>query len=293
MDFRQLESFVAVYRQRNLTEAAKQIAISQQGLSKMIQRLEQELESPLFLRVKNRLIPTEFGDLFYREAVDLLERYRQSMEVLARARQRQRGLRVGFASNVAGMLDFEKLLNRFSREFPDIPLDILSETDFVCEEKLLKGELDAAFCIGPFSSAAIKSYPLAAESLLALVNRDNPLSGREALEIGDIGECPVIAADERNKDYAALMRMFADQGKTPNIVRKSSDPITHLKFVEQNAGISIFPEHWKGLLHLSDRVAALPVCHVQQRRLYLITNASREARLEIRQFVRTVCPQTK
>ena len=104
-------------------------------------------------------------------------------------------------------------------------------------------------------------------------------------------DCPVIAADSKNKGYTALLKIFQEKGFTPDIVMQSSDPLIHLKFVEKNTGISIFPEHWRRFFSISDRVKTIPIADVQKRSLYLITNAGRENRLELRRFVRTVCKE--
>ncbi|MDO5410334.1 MAG: LysR family transcriptional regulator [Lachnospiraceae bacterium] len=289
MEYRQLEYYIAVFEQKNLTAAAKQLSITQQGLSKTIQKLEQELEMPLFLRVKNHLIPTEFGELVYREARRLVNEYKKTMDVLEEAKRKHSNLKIGFASNVMGMFDFELLMAGFKKEYPDISVEIFNETDFICEEKLLKGELDAAFCVGPFSSQAIKSYFLTSELLYVLVNQKNPLAERDVLKISDIGTNPVIAADSKNKGYMRLFKIFQEKGVTPNVVLQSSDPIIHLKFVERNTGVSVFPGHWRSFFSLSDSVKAIPLCDIQRRNLYLITNAGNENKMEIRRFVRAVC----
>lgn len=52
MDFKQLNYFIAVYKTASFTAAARQLHISQQGLSKSVHNLEKELELPLFFREK-------------------------------------------------------------------------------------------------------------------------------------------------------------------------------------------------------------------------------------------------
>ena len=58
MDIRELRYFAAVYRERNLTAAAKRCFISQPSISAAITNLEAELGTTLFIRHKKGMAPT-------------------------------------------------------------------------------------------------------------------------------------------------------------------------------------------------------------------------------------------
>ncbi len=51
MDFTILKSFIAVAEEKSFSEAAKHLFISQQSLSKQIAKLEEELDTSLFVRM--------------------------------------------------------------------------------------------------------------------------------------------------------------------------------------------------------------------------------------------------
>jgi len=65
MDIRELRYFAAVYRERNLTAAAKRCFISQPSISAAITNLEAELGTTLFIRHKKGMAPTESAALFH------------------------------------------------------------------------------------------------------------------------------------------------------------------------------------------------------------------------------------
>ena len=50
MDFTILKSFIAVAEEKSFSEAAKHLFISRQSLSKQIAKLEEELDTSLFVR---------------------------------------------------------------------------------------------------------------------------------------------------------------------------------------------------------------------------------------------------
>ena len=65
MDIRELRYFAAVYRERNLTAAAKRCFISQPSISAAITNLEAELGTTLFIRHKKGMAPTESAAQFH------------------------------------------------------------------------------------------------------------------------------------------------------------------------------------------------------------------------------------
>ena len=77
MDSKMLEAFIALYEKRSLRQAASALYISPQGLSRLLQNLEGELNVILFKRTARGIIPTAAGDYFYSQAVDMLASYRQ------------------------------------------------------------------------------------------------------------------------------------------------------------------------------------------------------------------------
>lgn len=72
MDVKQLEYFVVVAEELNITRAAKILMMSQPPLSKQIQNLEEETGVRLFVRGKRSLALTEEGKFLYRRAKDIL-----------------------------------------------------------------------------------------------------------------------------------------------------------------------------------------------------------------------------
>jgi DNA-binding transcriptional LysR family regulator len=63
----QIRVFECVYRTRSMTMAAKELHITQSGVSQHIKSLEEILEITLFDRVKQKLLPTSSADLLYIE----------------------------------------------------------------------------------------------------------------------------------------------------------------------------------------------------------------------------------
>ena len=73
MDIRELRYFAAVYRERNLTAAARTCFVSQPSISTAITNLEAELGTTLFLRHKKRVAPTASAEQFHAVARRIID----------------------------------------------------------------------------------------------------------------------------------------------------------------------------------------------------------------------------
>lgn len=73
MDIRELRYFEAVFRERNLTAAAKRCFISQPSISAAIANLEAELGTTLFIRHKKGVAPTLSAEQFHSVARRIID----------------------------------------------------------------------------------------------------------------------------------------------------------------------------------------------------------------------------
>ena len=65
MNFNDMSIFVSIYEIRSINKSSKILQYAQSNLSARLKVLETELDTKLFYRKYNGLIPTESGDLFY------------------------------------------------------------------------------------------------------------------------------------------------------------------------------------------------------------------------------------
>ena len=73
MDIRELRYFSAVFRERNLTAAARRCFISQPSISAAITNLEAELGTALFIRHKKGVAPTQAAEKFHAVARRIID----------------------------------------------------------------------------------------------------------------------------------------------------------------------------------------------------------------------------
>lgn len=75
MELRQIEFFLQLYKDRNVTVASQNLYISQQGMSKSIANLEKEVGFPLFKRSVSGVEPTTEARELHIYFRTVMERY--------------------------------------------------------------------------------------------------------------------------------------------------------------------------------------------------------------------------
>ena len=129
MDFTILKSFIAVAEEKSFSEAAKHLFIAQQSLSKQIAKLEEELDTSLFVRSRP-LGLTPDGRQFLQTAKGILQLKRQYEENSSKSLAGSHAVHVGIEHTVARAIlphvlprylhEHEDTYVRFSEESPEV-----------------------------------------------------------------------------------------------------------------------------------------------------------------------------
>ena len=111
---RMIQSFVTLAETLNYTEAAQQLYLSHQALSKQIARMEDVLGYQLFARSTRSVALTAVGELFYSHFKSETERYAYVCAEAERlARIQQNDLRIGFPLGIRPPEFFGQLVREF------------------------------------------------------------------------------------------------------------------------------------------------------------------------------------
>lgn len=115
MELLQLHYFRKVARLQHLSQAARELHITQPALSQMIAKLEKELGAPLFSREGRRIRLNAFGEAFLKKVETALEALEEGQRIVAD----MAGLEKGVVSFDATFIPhFPDVLDAFRREIP-------------------------------------------------------------------------------------------------------------------------------------------------------------------------------
>jgi len=118
MNLRQLQHFVAVFEQKNLSKAAEAIPLSQPALTRSVKTLEDQIGVELFLRHARGATPTAAGERLYHHAKSILaECARAKRDALQPDGEISGSVSIGIGSLFANHI-IDDMISRFCEKYP-------------------------------------------------------------------------------------------------------------------------------------------------------------------------------
>lgn len=165
INLNQLRVFESVYRTKSMTLAARELHLTQSGVSQHIKALEDVLELKLFDRIKQKLVPTP-------SAKELFEHTSKSFEDIETTLNRLKktdkelsglvsiGLPIEFGNNIV-----LPLVSEFQKRHPKVRFKVRQGFPFEMNHLLLQGDLDFAFVDSFSMDKSVKTEPVYDEVL--------------------------------------------------------------------------------------------------------------------------------
>src|SRR3954471_1647475 len=186
---RQLNVFIAVVQCGSMARAAKQLAISQPVISKMIAELEQTLGLPLLERSRLGVEPTLYGRALLGRSIALRNDLRSSVDELQSLADPTSGeVRVGSTEPVmAGLLP--AIVDRLSRRYPNLTLHIIEGEPPELQNRHLRNhdiDLMIARLPTPLPAADTDVQVLLHESGVVVAGLNNPCTPRRRIHLAEL-----------------------------------------------------------------------------------------------------------
>lgn len=144
-----IKYFITVSESLNITRASEIIGISQPALSYAIKRLENEIGSPLFIRLKNGMQPTKLGEEFKKRARRLLYEWEQAQNLA----HPESGLHQGsysFAIHPSvALYTLERFMPKLQAAFPALDFNFIHGLSREMAEKVISWEADFGIVVNP------------------------------------------------------------------------------------------------------------------------------------------------
>ena len=194
MDPRLLRLFVAVGDRLSFSRAAADIHIAQPWLSTQIRKLESQLGFDLFSRTSRRVVLTEEGQILLREARDVvaaLDRIDLTARALANAEAGH--LRIGLPEYSHNFPIRVALLEGFSRQHPDLSLEVETGWTPLLLSRLREGALDLTFAIGGHGLEGLESLRVWESNMAFVMRADDGLAKLESVPASALGGREVLA----------------------------------------------------------------------------------------------------
>ena len=245
MKIRQLHDFIAIARCGGIRSAARELKLTQPALSKSIQQLEHELETPLFERHAHGSTLNAYGQAFLARAEAALHELRRGSEELQQLRGSMGGTVTVAASSVASLAFLPAALEAFRRRYPQAEVRVLDGTYPVILRGSLDGSLD--FAIGPMPSPPMGDEFMVEElfqNVRCVVGRRNhPRQGARSL--AELVDAQWIVTGAIGPHLDEFERIFLDHGLAVPACKLRIEALIGLFAVLANSdSLAILPHQW-------------------------------------------------
>jgi DNA-binding transcriptional LysR family regulator len=241
MLLRQIEGFVGVARNQKLGRAASELFITQPALTARIQRLEEELGVPLFLRTPTGMRLTDPGKALLPYAVralDALAEGRRLVNEVARGGAGQ--LSLGAAPAVSTYV-LPALLKRFAIANPNVRLTVRTGHSEEILGMVLADEVELGV-VRSLRHPAIQSTPVYEETLVLVVDAEHPFAARGEISVEELSGAQLILFDRASSYHDLTAAFLREAGVTPRGVMELDNIDATKKMVEQGLGVALLPQ---------------------------------------------------
>jgi LysR family hydrogen peroxide-inducible transcriptional activator len=242
MELHQLRYVLAVSRTGNFSRAAEHCHVSQPSLSQQIQKLEQELGTRLFTRLKREAVPTAAGRALVDRAARILREVDEAQREANDTRTEVSGVvNVGVLPTIAPHL-LPPILLRLRREFPAIDVIVHENTTTTLLAKSAACELDFAVLSPPIPDDRFTVRTLFSEDLVLAVAPQHKLAKRRQVRLEEVEDEPFILLQEGHCLGDQALR-FCDRHKChPPVVFRTAQLETIQALVASGLGVSLIPK---------------------------------------------------
>ncbi|MBB3646203.1 DNA-binding transcriptional LysR family regulator [Rhizobium sp. BK619] len=241
MNPRQLKTFLAVIRHKNLTRAAAEVNLAQSSLSDQIQALEEELGVELFLRSRQGVALTPAGAALKAYAEEILALNDEAKAaVYAAAGRSEQSIILGTLETIAA----ERLapwLSLVRRQNPGLGLKLKVGGSGELRAQLQHGSIDVAFTFDRGEQdERVATRRISIEPLVLITGRDSLTCRPESLAA--LSAMPFVTT-ETGCIYRHLFdTAFAEAGlPAPPIVAQADSIATIIKLVASGPGYGLVP----------------------------------------------------
>lgn len=237
MDIQALDIFIRTAELLHFGRASRACNLSPSALTRTIQRLEEEVGQPLFLRDNRSVALTEAGNQllnYARKAVHDWNHFREELTL----EESVSGTISIYASITAVYSLLPELLEAYRAKFPDVHLGLRTGAAERAIEQVLSGEIDLAVAALPDRKLQRLEFMPLAETPLVFIQ------GKQAAvpKIGSFQGLEPLVIPQSGTARNRLDEWFRANGLNPNIALEVSGNEALIAMVRLGTGIGVVPK---------------------------------------------------
>ncbi|TEW44019.1 HTH-type transcriptional activator IlvY [Psychromonas algicola] len=244
MDIKSLHIFVHLSQSLHFSKTAQAMNVSPSTLSRLIQRLEEELGANLLIRDNRSVLLTEAGLAFKQFAAQQIEQWDLLKHSISQGANELEGEINLYCSVTAAYSHLPPILDRFRRNHPNVEIKLTTGDSAVAMEQIMQHQVDFAIIAYPDNFPARLHFSHLAEIPLSIIAPTTPCAANQLVKKTPIDwkSVPFILPE-----HGAIRSRFdtwfrsLKSGK-PHIYAKVAGHEALLSMVALGCGVGIAPD---------------------------------------------------
>ncbi|WP_208560921.1 LysR family transcriptional regulator [Marinilactibacillus kalidii] len=239
MNLKQLEYFLTIVEEGQITAAAKKLHIAQPPLSYQLRLLEEDLGVQLMKRGSRKITLTPAGELLKQRAEQIFSLTTATNREMELFKKGNAGtLSIGTISSSSTIIPDQSILD-FAGKYPNVQFDIHEGNSYEVIEMLEKGVIDVGIVRTPFKKVGLTIRYAKTEPIVAVFpTGKNYGKSKRSIELIELYEQPLIIY----RRFAELINIaFEKEQITPSIRCRNDDARTTLNWTRAGFGVGIVP----------------------------------------------------
>jgi len=242
MHIETLKIFCDLVEMRSFSKAAEKHLLSQSAISQQLAQLELTHKCQLVDRKKRPIELTKEGELLYKAAKDMLDRYEQLKSELSTLKSSSRNrINVGTIYSI-GMHTLPNYVKKFMVSYPNVNVHIEYFSADRIYELVLAGDIDIGLVAVPKRDKRLDVYDFEDEPLVLVCSPKHPLSRESQVDIHKLQFERFIGFEENVPTRMWIDNILQRYNIIIRPVMEFDNIETVKRAVEINSGVSILPQ---------------------------------------------------
>lgn len=284
MDFRELRYVLKVAEHGNVTQAAKELFITQPALSHYISKVEARMGVQLFNRNTAPLSLTLAGEKYVKAARKILAIEANLQEELEDIAVLKKGRIIMGIPPARASYVLPYLIRRFHQSYPGVELLTMEKNSGILKQAVRQGKADFAFLPWLSDEDGLEGEVLYLEELF-LVARQGMLAEenfkdqqRSIVDFETLVDKPFVLLRSNRGIRWMVDGIFRQYGTSPHVVMETSSNESAYRLAAAGLGLAIVPgmtlyttrrEPQVAVYHLSEKGMRWPLAFVHRKGEYL------------------------
>lgn len=239
-DSRQLRAFSSLARTGSFTLTARELHLTQSGISHSMKALENDSGCRLLDKMGKKVVLTQAGEQLLQHANRILQENENARQALAHLGKWGQGrLRLG-ATTTACQHIIPSVLREFKESFPDHAVTIEPGDTPQLIEALLAQRIDLAICLEAEKEPKLEFHPLFTDELQFIIASLHPWARARRVERSEIPRQNYILYNKQSVTFRLVEKYFRRENMVLNTVFEVGSMEATKELVKIGLGVSIF-----------------------------------------------------